>query len=64
MLKLYDRVKVKKSGLPGNIVDISDNNGKSVPIYYVEIDDEYKVGDFLKDLVWCESDEIELIEKF
>lgn len=64
MIELYDRVKVKKNGFPGNIVSIDDNHGKDNPIYYVEIDDEYKVGDFSKDMIWCERDEIELVEKF
>lgn len=64
MIELYDRVKVKKNGFPGSVVSIDDNHGKDKPIYYVEIDDEYKVGDFLKDMIWCEWDEIELVEKF
>lgn len=64
MLDLYDRVKIKKSGLPGNIVDIMNNNRKGTPVYYVEVDDEYKAGNILEDIIWCESDEIELIEKF
>lgn len=64
MFDWYDRVRIKSSGLPGNIVDIYDDNGKIAPQYTVEIDDEYKVGELPKDLVLCEKDEIELIEKF
>lgn len=62
MIELYDRVMVKKNEFPGNIVSIDDNNGRDIPIYLVEIDDEYKDGS--NDLIWCEKDEIELIEKF
>lgn len=62
MIGLYDRVKVKKTGFPGNVVSIDDNHGKDDPIYFVEIDDEHKVGEFLKDMVWCELDEIENIK--
>lgn len=64
MFNWYDRVRIKSSGIPGNIVDIYDDNGKSVPHYTVEIDDEYKVGELPKDLVLCEEDEIELVGKF
>ena len=64
MFDWYDRVKIKSSGLPGNIVDIYDDGGKIEPHYTVEVDDEYKVGELPKDLVLCEEDEIELIEKF
>ena len=64
MFDWYDRVKIKSSGLPGNIVDIYDEDGKIEPHYTVEVDDEYKVGQLPKDLVLREKDEIELIEKF
>ncbi len=48
MIKLYDRVIVKSNGFPGGIVSIDDNHEKDVPIYYVEIDDDYKVGAFFE----------------
>ncbi len=36
------------NGFPGGIVSIDDNHEKDVPIYYVEIDDDYKVGAFFE----------------
>ncbi len=63
MIELYDKVKIKKRDVTGRVVSIDDNHGKDELIYYVEIEDKYKTGEFLEDLVWCERDEIELVEK-
>ncbi len=61
MFALYDRVRVKARNVPGNIVDISNNRGRSTPLYMIEIDDEYKTGEFLEDIIHCEEYEIKSI---
>lgn len=61
MLKLYDKVIIKKTGNHGNIIEIDDDNGTKPPIYLVEIvDDEKPVGAEITDVVfWCESEDID-----
>ncbi len=60
-IKLYDSVKIKDGGSTGVVVDIYTDGSANFPVYFVEKDDECKVGVPEKDLVWCKSDEIELI---
>ena len=61
MFKLYSRVKVKKNGYTGHIVESDDNGGKDLPIYLVELDPQFceKDYDFLE---WFEYDEIEVLD--
>lgn len=61
MFALYDRVVVKARNVPGNIVDISNKRERITPLYMIEIDDEYKTGEFTEDIIHCEEDEIEKV---
>lgn len=55
MLELYSKVLLK-DGRTGNIVDIDIENG--VPLYFVELDDEYKSYLPVSDLIWCEESDV------
>lgn len=59
MFALYDRVRIKNKNITGNIVSTSSSTEEKECLYFVEVDDEYKDGD--NDLIWCESNEIELV---
>lgn len=61
MFALYDRVRVKARNVPGNIVDIHGRRGKKEPLYTIEIDDEYKSGNFPEDIIYCRENEIKSI---
>ena len=52
MIKLFDEVKIKKTGEVGILVDISENE---VPLYTVELENN--------DLVECWEADIEKIDK-
>lgn len=53
--ELYESVRIKASGETGVIVSFGDE------MIFVEKNDEYKTGDFDKDVVWVKPEEIELI---
>lgn len=59
MIKLYDEVKIKKNGKIANVVEIDDNDGKSVPIYLIELQDKPNGADVSDVVFWCEAEEIE-----
>ena len=61
VFKLYDKIKIRSTGETGVIVSVSSDCNSNPAQYFVEKDDSYKVGDFLKDCVWCSYDEIERI---
>ncbi|MCM1536455.1 MAG: hypothetical protein NC126_11085 [Clostridium sp.] len=63
MFDWYERVRIKSNGYPGTIVDINDKNGKCRRTYLVEVDDEYKVGYMPEDVISCEQEDIELLNK-
>ena len=54
-MKLYDRVRVKSSGLTGTIIDEGTGNGKDY--FILELDDQTQ-EDFLPT---CSPDDLELI---
>lgn len=58
MLKLYDTVKVKKTGADAVIIEIDDNDGNSPPIYLLELVDKPDNADYSDVIFWCESSEI------
>lgn len=60
MLKMYSRVKIKKNGFTGRIVEFDDNHGQDLPVYLVEYDEQFydDPGDALD---WFDEDELELI---
>ena len=59
-MKKYDKVKIKKTGAVGAIIEIDDDNGTKPPIYLIEIIDK-PVNAKIEDVVlWCDYDEIEL----
>lgn len=60
MFELYEKVRIKKNGYIGTIVDISESNGEKT--YVVESDikgkrDDGYGGDY--PLYWCNENEIE-----
>lgn len=58
MIKEFDTVIIKATGKKGNVIEIDDNGGKSVPIYLVELQDkpaDASVSDVIK---WFEYSEI------
>ena len=61
MLKMYSKVKVKKNGFTGCIVEFDDNHGQDLPIYLVEYDEQF-YEDSKDALGWFEDDEIEPIQ--
>ena len=61
MFVLYSSVRVKSSGFTGSIVEIDDNNGKNLPVYLVEYDEQF-YDDPNDALDWFEEDEIELVK--
>lgn len=61
MLKMYSRVKVKKNGFTGCIVEFDDNHGQDLPVYLVELDEQF-YDDTDDALEWFEDDELEPIE--
>lgn len=58
MFSEYDNVTVKKSGKKGTIVYIDTDGGTKPPIYFVEIEQEEKTGNFKEDMIWCNGDEL------
>lgn len=57
MIRLYDTVKVKKSGEKAAIIEIDDNNGMSPPIYLLEIINKPDDASFDDVIFWCEEDD-------
>jgi hypothetical protein len=55
-------VRIKAGNIPGVIVAIDTDGGTKPPIYFVEKDDDYKDGLCDHDLIWCDSDEIEVFD--
>ena len=60
MFELYEKARIKKNGLIGTIVDISESNGEKT--YTVESDtkgkrDDGYGGDY--PIYWCKENEIE-----
>lgn len=61
MIRLYDPVKITKTEQLGHVIEIDDNNGKSAPIYLVEIDDKPDNADVTDVIKWYDYSEIECI---
>ena len=61
--KLFDIVKINKTGNKAAIIEIDDENGIKPPIYLVEIvDDEKSKNAKLSDVIfWCDSDDFSLL---
>ena len=59
--EIYETVKIKSENVIVYIVSISTDSGTKPPLYFIEKDDKFKIGDFSKDLVWCSREEIEKI---
>ncbi|MGN1133328.1 MAG: hypothetical protein ACI4RN_02620 [Oscillospiraceae bacterium] len=62
MLKLYDTVIVKKNNVKAAIIEIDDNNGKSPPIYLVEVIDKPDNAAVNDVIFWCEESDLNEIE--
>ena len=64
MIEEYNHVRIKKTGITGIVVDISDTNGRKTLI--VESDDEGVPGGWGSEGSWklfdCTEDELELLE--
>lgn len=58
MIKLYDKVKIKKSGELGIVVDIDNNNNTRPDIYLVEIIDKPKNYNIEDVILWCDYEEV------
>ena len=61
IFELYESVRIKATGIPGVVVAEDTDGGTKPPIYFVEIDDDYKTGVPDEDIVWCDPEEIEYI---
>lgn len=61
MMKKYDKVRIKKTGAVGAIIEIDDDNGKKPPIYLIEIIDKPASAKIEDVVFWCNYDEIELV---
>ena len=61
MIKLYDKVLIKKKNKHGNVIEIDDGNGTKPPIYLIEIvDSEKGINDKEEDFIfWCDGDELQ-----
>lgn len=63
MIKLYDKVVIKKTNKKAVVIDIDNNNNTAPETYLVELLDKpqnFGVEDVLS---WCEYDEIELCKE-
>lgn len=58
MIKLYDKVKIKKSGELGIVIDIDNNNNTRPDIYLVEIIDKPKNYNIEDVILWCDYEEV------
>ena len=62
MIKLYDKVIIKKSGIKGEVIDISSTKVKT--LYIVESDEKNVAGGYGAEnnykLFWCEESELEV----
>lgn len=58
MIKLYDTVKIKKSGKLGVVVDIDNNNNTSPDIYLIELVENPENFDLRDVLFWCDYSEV------
>lgn len=58
MIKLYDKVKIKKSGELGIVIDIDNNNNTRPDIYLVEIIDKPKNYNIEDVILWCDYGEV------
>lgn len=61
MFRMYSRVKIKKNGFTGCIVEFYDKQGQNLPAYLVELDEQF-YDDTNDALEWFEDDELELLE--
>lgn len=61
MIALYSRVRIKKNGFLGHIVEYDDNGGKDPPVYLIELDSQFYDND--ADAVdWYEDYEFEIVQ--
>ena len=60
MIKLYSKVKIKKNGFTGTIVEFDDNNGQDLPVYLVELDPQFYTNPD-DALDWFDENEIDII---
>ncbi|MBS6645875.1 MAG: hypothetical protein KH366_20050 [Clostridiaceae bacterium] len=63
MFKLYDKVKIKRSGKTGFVVLIDDDKGRKPPIYFIEISQEEKLDSDEENLIWLEEEDLEIIKR-
>ena len=63
MIKLYDKIIIKKTNQKAVVIDIDNNNNTAPEIYLVEILDKPKNFGVEDVLGWYEYDEIELYKE-
>ncbi len=58
MLKIYDKIIVKKTGNEGSIIEIDDDNGTKPPIYLIVLTVKSSDANLNDVVFWCDADEI------
>ena len=63
MIKLFDTVKVKKSGALASVLEIEDDGGKKPPVYLLELVEKPSGAEPDEVVFWCDYSEVEASDK-